>query len=157
MLSADKTHLSLAYLDLPEIPGELCRKHGATVHHLDLSGNRIGEWVIFPSVFSAARTDGFPLFRFFFVCSADLMGLESFPQLSTLVLDENNITWRVQLPRLPKLQTLCANKNGIDNLSAFLDRVVRSSPELHYLSLLQNPCCPNFLTGGTPKQYRDYR
>lgn len=91
------------------------------------------------------------------ICSGDFTSLDSFPLLDTLVLDDNGLSWRLTLPSLPALRTLSMNKNCVDNLPAFLDRIIKAAPDLHYLSLLQNPCCPNFLTGGTPKEYEDYR
>lgn len=55
------------------------------------------------------------------------------------------------------LKTLWLNRNKIDNISIILDTLVQFSPNLTELSLLKNPCCPNYLTGGKPSEYTDYR
>lgn len=73
------------------------------------------------------------------------------------MLDGNRITSHTKFPTLPKLKTLWVNKNKIDNLAVFMDKVVGSCPNLRFLSMLQNEACPNFFTNGTPKQYQDYR
>lgn len=80
-----------------------------------------------------------------------------FSNLGTLVLDDNQITAHTKFPKLPKLYYLWVNKNKIDNLSIFIDKLVFACPELRHLSLLGNDACPNYMNGGTPKQYRDYR
>jgi hypothetical protein len=63
----------------------------------------------------------------------------------------------LQFPDLPLLTTLWVNHNRIANLSIFVDHVATMLPRLRYLSLLGNDACPNYLNGGTPQQYADYR
>lgn len=47
---------------------------------------------------------------------SDLRFLTEFPQLTTLVVDDNQITSQVKVPFLPKLHTLWLNHNRIKNL-----------------------------------------
>lgn len=42
-------------------------------------------------------------------------------------------------------------------MTIFIDRLVRSCPQLKHLSMLGNSACPNYFNGGSPKEYRDYR
>lgn len=99
----------------------------------------------------------------------DLEVLEKFPRLELVVLDSNRISSDTKFPRLPTLHTLWLNKNKvrlygiamralqIENLAVLVDKLVASTPNLRHLSLLQNEACPNYFTGGTAGQYRDYR
>lgn len=47
----------------------------------------------------------------------------------------------------------------IENLELFLTKISKSFPDLEYLSLLNNPCCPNQLTNSTDSDddYKNYR
>lgn len=87
----------------------------------------------------------------------NLQPLRYFKNLETLILDGNQITCHTKFPKLPNLYYLWVNKNDIDNLALFIDKLVIACPELRHLSMLGNDACPNYLNGGTPKQYRDYR
>jgi hypothetical protein len=87
----------------------------------------------------------------------DLLPLREFSKLELLVIDSNRITSHTKFPSLPNLRTLWVNKNKIDNLALFIDKLVLSCPNLKFLSMLQNEACPNYFTSGTPKQYQDYR
>jgi len=122
--------VSLGYRDLVEIDPELVASIGRRVTWLDLTGNRFSD---------------------------DLLMLRSFPSIEVLVLDNNNITTHIQLPPLRNLHTLWLNCNNIDNTTVLLDHLVQVTPNLEELSLLKNPACVNYFTGGTPKDYRDYR
>jgi len=77
--------------------------------------------------------------------------------LETLVLDNNELTSLNGLPPLPQLRTLWVNNNAIADLEATLNVLSRQCPQLEYLSLLRNPCCPNELTGKLETEYRRYR
>jgi len=122
--------VSLGYRDLTEIDGELILAFGKCVTWLDLTGNRFGD---------------------------DLSVLRSFPSLEVLVVDGNNITCHLMLAQLPKLHTLWMNNNKVDNTAVLLDHLVQVTPNLEEFSLLKNPACLNYFTGGSPKEYRDYR
>lgn len=52
-----------------------------------------------------------------------LVSLKGFLKLETLVLDKNKITSHTQFPFLPNLKSLWVNKNKIDNLVIFMDKV----------------------------------
>ncbi|XP_066985644.1 probable U2 small nuclear ribonucleoprotein A' isoform X2 [Macrobrachium rosenbergii] len=88
-----------------------------------------------------------------------LEGLEKFPHLEELILDNNFIDDSVTLPRLETLHTLSLNKNKVANLEKFLDQVSEKFPQLRYLSLLGNEACPNQLSSldKDEKDYRRYR
>jgi Leucine-rich repeat (LRR) protein len=117
MLSPDQTHLSLAFLNLPEIPLSLAQKYGTLVKHLDLTGNKLCEY---------ASSKRILQIKILTHNSGDLSGLGHFTRLETVVLDDNGLTGIMRLPpSLPCLKTLCVNKNNIENLSGFLDRVVK--------------------------------
>lgn len=73
------------------------------------------------------------------------------------MLDGNGLNTHTKFPFLPNLRTLWLNNNKIENISIILDTLVQSTPNLKELSLLKNPCCPNYLTGGKPSEYADYR
>ncbi|ELR24048.1 leucine rich repeat domain containing protein [Acanthamoeba castellanii str. Neff] len=127
--SSSNTRLSLAYRDLEEVAPSVLAKYAATLIDLDLSNNRLTE-VSF------------------------LRGLGA---LETLVLDGNRLTHQVRFPPLGRLQTLWVNRNAIGLLPTFVDRLAEAVPRLRFLSMLGNQACPNYLNGGTLKQYRDYR
>lgn len=88
-----------------------------------------------------------------------LDGLEKFPYLEELILDNNFIDDSVTLPRLETLHTLSLNKNKVTNLEKFLDQISEKFPHIRYLSLLGNEACPNQLSSldKDEKDYRRYR
>ncbi|XP_063884061.1 leucine-rich melanocyte differentiation-associated protein-like isoform X2 [Scylla paramamosain] len=87
-----------------------------------------------------------------------LDGLERFPYLEELVLDNNFIDDGVVLPYLDTLHTLSLNKNKVSDLGRLLDQIGDRLPNLRYLSLLGNKACPDQLTGvGNERDYRIYR
>lgn len=64
----------------------------------------------------------------------------------------------IEFPLLPNLHTLELNKNKIENLEAFLDKVKTNLPNLSFLSLLMNIACPNeLLPGFDEEDYQRYR
>ena len=83
--------------------------------------------------------------------------LKDFPALETLIVDQNELEGFASLPSLRGLTTLSANKNNITSLRSTLKFCKRRCPNLKFLSLMGNPCCPNELNGGTDAQYDEYR
>lgn len=51
-------------------------------------------------------------------------------------------------PNLPTLSTLWLNNNRLDDLVELYDILGKETPNLTYLSLLMNPCCPNVYFSG---------
>ena len=84
-------------------------------------------------------------------------GVQAFSNLKSLVLDNNELSDTLVLPQLPQLRTLSINNNKIEDLDRFIEQVKRATPELHHLSLLKNPACPNDLLGGDDEDYKRYR
>mmetsp|Transcript_30859 Transcript_30859/g.86503 ORF Transcript_30859/g.86503 Transcript_30859/m.86503 type:complete len:304 (+) Transcript_30859:83-994(+) len=128
-VKGSKGTVSFAYRDLAFLDPDFVEENAKHVVMLDLSNNRFN----------------------------DLLLLDKFQNLESLVLDNNRISSLVKFPTLEKLKTLSVNKNNISNLAAFITQVQKSCPSLTFLSMLQNEACPNFFNGGTPQQYRDYR
>eukprot|EP01065_Artemidia_motanka_P026241 TRINITY_DN3116_c1_g2_i1.p1 TRINITY_DN3116_c1_g2~~TRINITY_DN3116_c1_g2_i1.p1 ORF type:complete len:238 (+),score=80.87 TRINITY_DN3116_c1_g2_i1:95-808(+) len=87
----------------------------------------------------------------------DLSGLECFPKLVTLVLDNNNLTSCAGMPHLPELETLWLNKNAVSDLEALLEVLEQQCPKLKYLSLLGNAVCKNELVGASKEEAERYR
>lgn len=79
------------------------------------------------------------------------------PDLEELILDDNKITSHTKFPHMPKLQNLWVNRNQINSLTFFIDKLEASCPSLIMLSMLNNEACPNYFNSGTPAQYQDYR
>ncbi|XP_066985645.1 leucine-rich melanocyte differentiation-associated protein-like isoform X3 [Macrobrachium rosenbergii] len=126
-----KLELCFVGQDCQRIPSILGATYGLQTKRLDLSYNAI----------------------------KSLEGLEKFPHLEELILDNNFIDDSVTLPRLETLHTLSLNKNKVANLEKFLDQVSEKFPQLRYLSLLGNEACPNQLSSldKDEKDYRRYR
>eukprot|EP01132_Coremiostelium_polycephalum_P001241 gene1241-1565_t len=122
--------LDLAYREINEINPQIVARFGATVKELDLSNNNLEK---------------------------DLLVLEGFVVLNTLVLDGNKINSHTLFPSLPRVHTLWVNSNQINNLSIFIDKLVDNMPNLRTLSMLKNEACPNYFNGHTLKEYKDYR
>ncbi|XP_060062562.1 leucine-rich melanocyte differentiation-associated protein-like [Ylistrum balloti] len=120
---------NLAYQSLTEVPTELIEQEGGRTAELDLTHNKI----------------------------SDLRFLIDYPQLTTLILDHNQIGSHVKMPSMNKLHTLWLNHNKITNLSTFIATLVKSCPNLRHLSMMNNEAAPSFFNGGTFQQYMDYR
>lgn len=89
---------------------------------------------------------------------SDFNGLRLFSKLTTLLVCHNDlITSNVHFPRITTLETLWVNYCKIDNLASFVEKIVVSFPKLKRLSMLGNDACKNFLNGGSPAEYSDYR
>eukprot|EP00755_Sulcionema_specki_P023656 Sspe_Gene.79416::Locus_49805_Transcript_1_1_Confidence_1.000_Length_1056::g.79416::m.79416 len=114
----DPSRVSLAYKELRALPSSFLESEDlAKVCKLDLSHNKL--------------TDA---------CLHQLAALES---LESLVLDCNRFQ-TVFLPPLPKLTFLTLNSNNISDLENLIDILLSRCPGLRSLSLIDNPCCPNF-------------
>lgn len=84
-----------------------------------------------------------------------LEGLSLFKHLESLVLDNNKLTMigggfddysRPVRMINARLKVLSLNNNRITNLDSFLKHVSICFPNLTYLSLMRNPCCPDDLS-----------
>ena len=80
--------------------------------------------------------------------------LKKFPNLVTLIVDNNSYYFLEEFPILNKLETLSANKNQFGNLGYFLEQATKKFPKLKNLSLVGNPCCP-FFDGA--EEYEKYK
>lgn len=103
--------LSLAYRDLEEVPVAIAQKYAPAAVDLDLSHNAL----------------------------RSLSSVQSFGQLRTLVLDNNELHSHVQWPFFPHLETLWINHNLISNLPLFIDKVATAYPKLRELRCAS--CC----------------
>lgn len=83
-------------------------------------------------------------------------GLEMFPILEELILDNNDLSDLVHFIALPNLHTLSLNKNHFVDLDALMKQLVKCYPNLTYLSLLGNPACPDQLSN-LEKDEDDYK
>ncbi|KAK9685473.1 hypothetical protein QE152_g38015 [Popillia japonica] len=88
-----------------------------------------------------------------------LRGLEGFPNLQELILDNNQLGDAISFPRLPQLHTLSLNKNRIEDVEILLKKISRNLPSVTYLSLLGNKACPNELSDlqNDDEDYQRYR
>ena len=86
-----------------------------------------------------------------------LENVGAFAGLRSLVLDNNEISDGCNFPDLPSLGTLCMNNNNIKSIKLLLDTIRHTCPNLKYLSLLKNPCCPHRLIGMDDDDYSRYR
>lgn len=120
--------LSFVGQECHRIPSVLAKLYGPRVLSLDLSYN----------------------------CLTTLAGIEQFPVLEELILDNNQLPDSTTFPSLPKLHTLSLNKNCINNLDLLLTKVSHQLPSLRYLSLLGNKACPNQLSD-RDKDEEDYQ
>ena len=121
--------LVLAYRDLERIPESVVAKHAAGTTLLNLTENRI------------ASSDG----------------LDMFTRLETLILDKNNLEGLSWCCPLPSLKTLYFNNNNVSDVDSFVSDVAKKFPALEYLSMMRNPCCPEFFTITDSSHQEDYR
>lgn len=81
--------------------------------------------------------------------------LSIFPNLRTLILDDNRIQSLDTFPKLQHLETLSINKNDLCDLTELLEVAASKFPSLKNISLLKNPLNP-FFEGEQPyKLYQD--
>jgi Leucine-rich repeat (LRR) protein len=55
-----------------------------------------------------------------FNCLITLQGVEKFPNLEELVLDNNKLSDNIFIPQLPNLQILSLNKNNVSHVKCVL-------------------------------------
>ncbi|KAJ3440115.1 leucine-rich melanocyte differentiation-associated protein [Anaeramoeba flamelloides] len=125
----EKGKLTILRSDITEIPKNVIIEYGPKVTSLDLSHNSLTK----------------------------LEGLSSFPNLESLVVDNNVLESPLKFPKLKKLKTLWVNKNQLKDLEQLLSSVKTCFPSLRYLSMFGNPCCPNFFIGKDHEDYKRYR
>lgn len=124
----DSGRLSFVGQECHRLPSVLAKLYGPRVISLDLSYN----------------------------CLTTLSGVEQFPNLQELILDNNQLPDSTMFPSLPNLHTLSLNKNCIVNLELLITKVSHQLPSLRYLSLLGNKACPNQLSD-QDKDEEDYQ
>eukprot|EP01051_Picozoa_sp_SAG22_P013647 SAG22_NODE_1553_length_4141_cov_2.014349_2_plen_270_part_00 len=83
--------------------------------------------------------------------------LAGFTALKALILDKNNLTDLDKLPKLPTLQNLWLNGNNVTDLAKLISVVQSCCPNLKYLSVLSNPCVPDFLNSKSEDNMQDYQ
>jgi hypothetical protein len=83
--------------------------------------------------------------------------VNGFGVLESLVADSKAVGSQQAWSPKPTLTTLSVNDNKIDDLELFLGRVREAFPNLTFLSLLKNPCCPNYFMGKDQQDYNRYR
>lgn len=94
------------------------------------------------------------------VCSCEIPtinNLSKFTKLVILVLDNNNIGDDNEFSFIPTLETFWVNNNKISRLEKFLTQILKCFPCVSYVSMLKNPCCPNYLVGKSSTDYKRYR
>ena len=124
--------VSLAYQSLKEIPEEFLLEKQSfknKVEVLDLSNNEL----------------------------TNLLKLEGYDNIHTLILDSNNFNSHSILPKMLSITYLSLVDNKIANLSIFIDKLPVKFPNLKYLNLLKNPAAPNYFNEGSVDEYKDYR
>ncbi|XP_067136276.1 leucine-rich melanocyte differentiation-associated protein-like isoform X2 [Centruroides vittatus] len=125
--------IKLSYIgqECYRIPAILGLTYGSQVKRLDLSYNSI-------------RT---------------LDGLQLFPNVEELILDNNDLYDGVEFFYNPNLTTLSLNKNKFQDLDGLLDSINQYYPNLTYLSFLGNPACPDQLSSNDKDDddYQRYR
>ncbi|XP_077999158.1 leucine-rich melanocyte differentiation-associated protein-like [Glandiceps talaboti] len=127
----DGSQISYVAHEIECIPEFIIDKYGAIAKRLDLSFN----------------------------CLRTLAGLEHFPHLEELVVDNNLLDDNVQIPNNPNLHTLTINNNKISfdlDIDGFVAKIRENLPSLTYLSLLGNLACPNELVS-SDKDEEDYQ
>lgn len=86
---------------------------------------------------------------------SDLRDFHQFPYLEELICDNNEINEQSEFPKLDSLKILSCNKNRINDIHVFIDKIKVQFPNLTYLSLLGNQACPNQLIDMNKDEY-DY-
>lgn len=123
---------SLAHKSLRQVPFTIIGKKASQIIEFDLSNNLL----------------------------SDLPHLDWFPNMKSLVVDNNRIQSNSNFNNgkpLDNLEILWVNGCQIKHLAVFIDKVAASCPNLKMFSMLKNAACPNFFNGGTMQQYTDYR
>ncbi|KAA6373834.1 MAG: hypothetical protein EZS28_030640 [Streblomastix strix] len=124
-------YLSIAHRDLEFINGAVVKEYASVVKHLDASYNRLSDRSLGP--------------------------IGAFDQLESLVLDGNQLTSNVVLPKLQRLHSLSVSKNRIQTISIFIEKLRINMPNLRFLCMLQNEACPNYFFHKSIEEYQEYR
>jgi len=128
--SSQPGKVSIVSQDITEIPKDLGQKYGKETKELAITFCRL----------------------------THVNHLDEFTNLVSLVLDNNEIgSDSNEFPAMPFLETLWANNNNIQYLDRFLASIRGKFPNLKYLSMLKNPCCPNYFVGKGTTDYKKYR
>ena len=92
-------------------------------------------------------------------CLQSAENLHLFTRLETLILDKNGLDSLDWCCPVPTLKTLYFNNNCVSDLPKFLASVSKLFPELEYLSMMRNPCCPAFwnIKKNEQREYRRHR
>lgn len=129
--SAACTRRSMAHRDLRSLEGVIWDSEMGHLRTLDVSYNKL--------------SDG---------CLSELDQCES---LESLILDHNRFQ-SVSLPFLPKLRFLSLASNQVTDLEELCCNLRARTPELRTLSLVSNPCCPDWeMQARHPHRHHVYR
>jgi len=124
------TDINLSGRKLAELPEKFVNKFGSVAKRLDLTDNEIK---------SGANFDGMTV-------------------LETLVLDKNNLSTFEGWPTLKSITTLWLNNNNLKDINIAMDEISKIFPNLHYISMMMNPACPNmYFADGESEAYQRYR
>jgi leucine-rich melanocyte differentiation-associated protein len=88
---------------------------------------------------------------------SDLRDLQQFPYLEELICDNNSLSEETKFPVIKSLKLFSCNKNNVNDIHLFIDRIKVSFPNLTYLSMLGNKACPNQLVDENNDEYDYYR
>ena len=83
---------------------------------------------------------------YFLECEVkDVSNLSAYKNLTTLIVDKNNLINLEMFPVIKSLQTLWCNNNEIEDLVQFMNNVCKKFENLRYLSMMRNPACPSLM------------
>ena len=86
------------------------------------------------------------LLIYFLECEVkDVSNLSAYKNLTTLIVDKNNLINLEMFPVIKTLQTLWCNNNEIEDLVQFMNNVCKKFENLRYLSMMRNPACPSLM------------
>jgi len=84
--------------------------------------------------------------------------LSQFTKLQVLNLDNNEIEDSNDFPKIESLETLWLNNNKITDNELIMDLIARCFPNVQYLSMMRNPCCPDIYSSDDQLDaYQRYR
>jgi len=115
------------------------------------------ECVRIPTWLGQSNRDRIKRMDLSFNCLLTLSGVQNFPNLEELIIDNNNLIDLATLPFHATIHTLSLNKNRILDLDYLLDVLSTRLPALTYLSMLGNPACPDQLTFQSEIDEMDYQ
>uniref|UniRef100_A0A0V0G773 Putative u2-associated snrnp a' protein n=1 Tax=Triatoma dimidiata TaxID=72491 RepID=A0A0V0G773_TRIDM len=124
----EECRLDLAHQNLEYVPKSLIKNYQDVVQIIDLSNNQI----------------------------RDVSFLEGCIQLTSIIVDHNELNSDVVFPRLPQVKLLWMNYNWLTKLYPFVERLAYSFPYLEHLSLMGNVIVPP-LNEDTFYHYLQYR